>query len=160
MAVIDHEIDLKGGLAFGLIPAWKALAGMGGLELGGDQLVLPAAVVGEAADVGPDELLVEGAGKPEMDLEIAGGHRLIETQREAFALLVDGRFALDATAAVLDHGRGDRQVLAVEHDLVGGLGCRGRDRDRAGEGLGLQIGFQPQAVGGGTNGGWQPVAIG
>ena len=116
MVTVDGELEGEGRLERRFVPTGEALAGVGGLELGGCQLALIAFVVGEAAQVGPDELVVELPVEVDIDHDPTGLQGRGGTKREPFELGVELVVATGAGVAGLppQGDRVDGQAIDVQ----------------------------------------------
>ena len=147
-------------LRSGFVPAWEALAGVGGLELGGDQLMVVSVLVGEPAEVRSDELIVERSREIDTEFQIAGLDGLVDGEDQPLQFDVEGGLGRRAPSILGHRGLLDAQIEAVEHDRGRRLDGLGGDRHVAPEHAGLDVRLEPESIGAGAHGGREPVGMG
>jgi hypothetical protein len=135
-------------------------SGVGGLELGGGDHVLPAVVVLERRPVEPAQLVVQDPGEAQRHGGLAGGEGRGQREGGPLGVGVEGGRRALALAALLDPRLADLQLDGVEHHDVGRFDHRHRDVHAAGERGGREVGGQRQLVARGEDGAGQAVRVG
>ena len=117
-----HEGDAEARFEVGLIPAGEGPPGVGGLELGGGDHLLPPVHVGEGRTVETPQLIVEHPAEAAVQPPFARLQRPVQREGGPLLILVVLHLGVDPLGARPDEpGLVDLQLGGVQHHPIGGF---------------------------------------